>query len=948
MAEQAMTPSRFLNLKRSYSQDAPTKAMADLNLPEALKKTEDRPSPILKGSEKYQSPGSAAQKGLFARLLSSCHQNICNQFFNWTFYPHGNRLHRFSRHLNCSFLQSTLNFILPRGKMSRCCFYLEGQMLTTTPAVSIAEPEIESISPLMRGKWKEVPGDSESEYFNLDRASSKHHRTSIPTKRLSGRPSIEVLKQSRRMTESSATPGESGNESSASARPSLSRPSADEELFARVGQWIQQERARRSATKEKQASSKSSAAETLDGSVNQKERRASDASGGTTALDELQKILDRTMSFTKQPVASYRRTAPRSPKLMAKLRRPSSIAASSDTDYFEEPIVPSSDAVLDNSKTLTYTSKTPLMPAKDAGSLMRRASSAKMEDAWKTFKFEIVRLAHTLRIKGWRRVPMELSGGIEVERLSGALTNAVYVVSPPKDLPPVTPARADSNDSQPRPRKPPPELLLRIYGAQVNHLIDRESELAILRRLAKKHIGPRLLGTFANGRFEEFFHARTLTAKDIRDKDMSRQIAKRMRELHEGIDLLPEERSAGPFVWKNINSWTKRCSMLVHWLDEQVLKAGQQPPLFVCGTEWDIFFAVLQKYKAWLYQQYGGDNKVKDRLVFAHNDVSSCNIMRLCVDSNKSQAQYGNILRLTPSGESPLLLPQNEHKRLVVIDFEYANANPPGLEFANHFTEWCYNYHDPNAPYACNTKLYPTLEEQERFIKAYVTHRPNLPGSTPGTPLLPPAMPSSGGGSSMISSFMLDARSPINTSASAPNLTQSQDWVKDEEARLKAIRREVEYLLWETRLWRLSNSAQWVMWGVMQAKIPGLPVELGGSEECVDSPEVKELQLPDSGFVDGDTAAVDVARAQVDGVVESREASLELGTDPRSPEVERLAEAEKDKRPEDVAEAEEEAFDYLGYARERALFFWGDAVGLGIVKREELPESLRREIRVVE
>jgi choline kinase len=35
--------------------------------------------------------------------------------------------------------------------------------------------------------------------------------------------------------------------------------------------------------------------------------------------------------------------------------------------------------------------------------------------------------------------------------------------------------------------------------------------------------------------------------------------------------------------------------------------------------------------------------------------------------------------------ESPLLSAANEHKQLVVIDFEYANANVPGLEFANHF-----------------------------------------------------------------------------------------------------------------------------------------------------------------------------------------------------------------------------------------------------------------------
>lgn len=49
------------------------------------------------------------------------------------------------------------------------------------------------------------------------------------------------------------------------------------------------------------------------------------------------------------------------------------------------------------------------------------------------------------------------------------------------------------------------------------------------------------------------------------------------------------------------------------------------------------------------------------------------------------QTQYGNILRMKPEGESPLLLPANQHKQLVVIDFEYSNANVPGLEFANHF-----------------------------------------------------------------------------------------------------------------------------------------------------------------------------------------------------------------------------------------------------------------------
>lgn len=40
---------------------------------------------------------------------------------------------------------------------------------------------------------------------------------------------------------------------------------------------------------------------------------------------------------------------------------------------------------------------------------------------------------------------------------------------------------------------------------------------------------------------------------------------------------------------------------------------------------------------------------------------------------------------MEPASESPLLLPANSHKQLVVIDFEYSSANVAGLEFANHF-----------------------------------------------------------------------------------------------------------------------------------------------------------------------------------------------------------------------------------------------------------------------
>ena len=165
----------------------------------------------------------------------------------------------------------------------------------------------------------------------------------------------------------------------------------------------------------------------------------------------------------------------------------------------------------------------------------------------------------------------------------------------------------------------------------MDHLIDRESELQILRRLARKRIGPRLLGTFKNGRFEEFLNAKTLTPEDLRNAETSKQIAKRMRELHEGIDLLDEERNAGPFVWQNWDKWVARCEEVISWLDSQILahkgavksKAEMWKARgLVCGVEWQRFRKAVDNYRKWLDEQYGGKRGTRQQLVFAHNDVS--------------------------------------------------------------------------------------------------------------------------------------------------------------------------------------------------------------------------------------------------------------------------------------------------------------------------------------
>lgn len=699
-------------------------------------------------------------------------------------------------------------------------------------------------------------------------------------------------------------------------------------LLDQVTKWLHEERTRRRSRKRRSHSlrkskSKERPSDKTPSRVHAHSESDSGSPESSMGLDYLEQILTTYASSVKEHATKH--LTQRSPQ---KFRRSSTArrlkrhysGSASDTEYQDgDQLVPSVDAVLDNSKTLAYTGGL-------ADDNAVQDSKKKDKDHWISFKKEIVRLTHTLQLKGWRRIPIESGGDIDVERLSGALTNAVYVVSPPEHLTTNGSLAANDKISQ-KPYKSPHKLLLRIYGPQVSHLIDRQSELTILRRLARKKIGPRLLGTFSNGRFEEFLHARTLTAQDLRVSDTSRQIAKRMRELHDGIALLEEERERGPMVIANWRKWVARCERIVMYIDDQVTKSstGKQTKWkalgFVCGTPWPIFRATVEKYFAYLTTcYYHNTESLKSSLVFAHNDT-----------------QYGNLLRLLPHDSSPLLTPQNTHKQLVVIDFEYASANTPGLEFANHFTEWCYDYHDQSKPWACNASRYPNPTEQRRFITTYVEHKPEILATPTATPKSTPSINakfSTSAAAGSLESFFFDSRSLSLIGGGAV-------FEEEEKTRLERIEAEVSRLLLETKIWRVANSAQWVAWGVVQAKVDGF--EDGGSTTRPDGQEASPESL---------RSATSVTQASVDWKAQGSVSPLFLKpqTDSLDEEVKIMSEDAKGGRPESRPmeddnrqgegdeNGEEDGFDYLAYAQERVLLFWGDVISLGIVTETEVKE----------
>lgn len=214
-------------------------------------------------------------------------------------------------------------------------------------------------------------------------------------------------------------------------------------FFSQVYEWLQHEKAKRNARKMKvttltDGTGDSDDCAPLERTVSQQ------SSESSVCLDKLDNILLQYAEKREAGPPTRRSTRRRH---HVKGLRSGSFSESDHPDL--DAAVPSVDASLDNTKTLAYSGGA----ADDEDDGDESSKRAKDKEHWLTFKRDILRIVHTLRLKGWRKIPMEDAGDVDVTRLSGALTNAVYVVAPPKNLP----APKNGNGSPMLiPRKPPP------------------------------------------------------------------------------------------------------------------------------------------------------------------------------------------------------------------------------------------------------------------------------------------------------------------------------------------------------------------------------------------------------------------------------------------------------------------------------------------------------------
>ena len=278
------------------------------------------------------------------------------------------------------------------------------------------------------------------------------------------------------------------------------------------------------------------------------------------------------------------------------------------------------------------------------------------------FESAVVRLLNKLLPKSW-----SLQKQIQITRLSGALTNAVYKVSNRKT-----------------------SVLLRIYGTGSDAFIQRSKELEWFLKMSEVGLGPRLLGLFGNGRIEEFLDAHTLTAHDLRQPDTSQAISRSMVHLHR-ISKLFDQEQLRPELWDRLKSWYHLAlEAHVHLKSTRPAEAARIDETIDLSSLWIQIEAIQESLS-----QTG-------TIVFAHNDL-----------------QYGNILRLQTSGE------------IILVDYEYAGFSYREFDIANLFCEWdagsffyshlnAQDYHSEEPHLLDFENRYPSRQEQLDFLSPHV------------------------------------------------------------------------------------------------------------------------------------------------------------------------------------------------------------------------------------
>ncbi|VDN56272.1 unnamed protein product [Dracunculus medinensis] len=254
----------------------------------------------------------------------------------------------------------------------------------------------------------------------------------------------------------------------------------------------------------------------------------------------------------------------------------------------------------------------------------------------------------------------------------------------------------------------PTSVLLRIYSDPKNNDLMNESIICTI--FSERKIGPKLLGIFRGGRFEEYIPSRSLSRQELSsplymdlnllNSRITCYIGRLLAQVHSlNVPVKKEplliERA---YIWlKNLHKQmihkmqTTKVSVDLSQVGSQLLKIClylkiSKERFFLCPKE--VTCQLLTEELEILEQCV---LRSKSPIVFCHNDLQEGNILlrRNSENANNLDLDKGNV-----------------NESLILIDFEYSG----------------YNYRQiSNAPYySIDQQLFPDVEQQRILISSYL------------------------------------------------------------------------------------------------------------------------------------------------------------------------------------------------------------------------------------
>ena len=306
--------------------------------------------------------------------------------------------------------------------------------------------------------------------------------------------------------------------------------------------------------------------------------------------------------------------------------------------------------------------------------------------------------------------------GIDIKQVTGGITNQLYKVSSVKPI-------SSSNSSN---ELSPPSVLIRVYGANTEVIINRKTENILFAELSRCQFSPIYYGQFANGRIEGYLESKCFEPEEMGQSEYVPLIAREMSRFH-SIDMkevcLRNDISTQPCVFKCISQWLKQAKAIIEeYTSPMYVKedynAKNSSAEKESQTQTKIETLEERKRKSSLFTtEYISNletelNFLEEYLLPEKSLTTKCNLITRAEEISKEiifghqDLLSGNIL-YNEKWDPP---------RVQFIDYEYGGYNYRIFDTINHFIE--------QAGFEVDVEnRYPSKDTQLAFFRAYFENK---------------------------------------------------------------------------------------------------------------------------------------------------------------------------------------------------------------------------------